>query len=313
MKNYPLGVQTFAKIIQDEYDKPILNNLKKAPLAEIRDVIAAFYSAAKSLDEHLQFVFITGVSKFAKVSVFSGMNSITDISLSQRYGTLCGITQQELELYLIQDKQYPLTELSQFEVGDAAFDACDPEDIDVLSLLVQTGYLTIKDYGEPLYALDFPNYEVKKSFFGSMVARFGKMSTGLGQNYTHKLTGHLNAGQLDDFFTTLSKFFANIPYDIAVNNEKYYQSLFYAILTLLGLTIEVEVRTNWGRVDCVLQTADVIYVIEFKLNDTKEAALEQIHDKQYAQKYLGGDKEVVLLGVEFDQTKRNIGGWVCES
>ncbi|MCJ8270948.1 MAG: AAA family ATPase, partial [Psychrosphaera sp.] len=86
-------------LLIDEYDKPILNNLKKAPLAEIRDVVGAFYSAAKSLDEHLQFVFITGVSKFAKVSVFSGMNSITDISLSQRYGTLCGITQQELELH----------------------------------------------------------------------------------------------------------------------------------------------------------------------------------------------------------------------
>jgi hypothetical protein len=106
-----------------------------------------------------------------------------------------------------------------------------------------------------------PNFEVKKSFFDSLVARFGKMSTGLGQN---------------TFFTTLRKFFANIPYDITIKDEKYYQSLFYAIFTLLGLSIEAEVRTNIGRIDCELQTDDVIYVIEFKLNDTKEAALQQI-------------------------------------
>ncbi len=324
---------------------------------------------------------ITGVSKFAKVSVFSGMNNITDISLDKRYATLCGITQAELEtqfdepitqlalrdemsksqmlakikhwyngyyfeenaisvynpysllslfykekfnnywfttatptflLDLLQDKQYELSTLSQFEIGDASFDACDPEDMDVLSLLVQTGYLTIKDYNKPLYVLDFPNYEVKKSFFDSIVSRFGKINTGLGQTYTHKLTEQIIAGDLDAFFDTLSKFFANIPYDIQLKDEKYYQSLFYAIFTLLGLTIEAEVRTNQDRIDCLLQTADTIYIIEFKLNDTKEAALKQIHTKQYAQKYQNGDKAIVLLGVEFDKESRNIGGFLRE-
>jgi hypothetical protein len=82
----------------DEYDKPMLNNLSKAPLAEIKQVMNAFYSAVKSQDEHLKFVFITGVSKFAKVSVFSGMNSLTDISMNQDYATIiCGITEQELQ------------------------------------------------------------------------------------------------------------------------------------------------------------------------------------------------------------------------
>jgi hypothetical protein len=368
-------------LLIDEYDKPLLNNLKKPALAEIKEVISAFYAGAKSLDKHLKFVLITGVSKFAKVSVFSGMNNITDISLDERYATLCGITQAELEsqfdepitqlalrdemsksqmlakikhwyngyyfeenaisvynpysllslfykekfnnywfttatptflLDLLQDKQYELSTLSQFEIGDASFDACDPEDMDVLSLLVQTGYLTIKDYNKPLYVLDFPNYEVKKSFFDSIVSRFGKINTGLGQTYTHKLTVQIIKGELDAFFDTLRKFFANIPYDIQLKDEKYYQSLFYAIFTLLGLTIEAEVRTNQGRIDCVLQTADTIYIIEFKLNDTKEAALKQIHTKQYAQKYQNGDKAVVLLGVEFNKESRNIGGFLRE-
>ncbi|NQZ11263.1 MAG: PD-(D/E)XK nuclease domain-containing protein, partial [Algicola sp.] len=95
--------------------------------------------------------------------------------------------------------------------------------------------------------------------------------------------------------------------------EKHYQSLFYTIVTLIGLDIAAEVSTNRGCIDCVLETNDKVYIIEFKLNDTKEAALKQIHDKQYAQKYHDCGKEVVLLGVEFDQRTRNIGEYLIES
>lgn len=114
------------------------------------------------------------------------------------------------------------------------------------------------------------------------------------------------------FFTTLETFFANIPYSITLRHEKYYQSLFYAIFTLLGYQIEAEVKTNQGRIDCVLHTNDKIYIIEFKLNDTKEAALQQIKDKQYAQKYQSSAKAIVLLGVEFDQKTRNIGDYIID-
>ncbi|MCJ8272516.1 MAG: AAA family ATPase, partial [Psychrosphaera sp.] len=91
--------QTGQKVVVliDEYDKPILNNLKNKPvLDEIKQVMSAFYGAIKSMDEYLRFVFITGVSKFAKVSIFSGMNSLTDLTMHKRYATLCGITEQEL-------------------------------------------------------------------------------------------------------------------------------------------------------------------------------------------------------------------------
>ncbi len=71
-------------------------------------------------------------------------------------------------------------------------------------------------------------------------------------------------------------------------------------------------NTNIGRIDCVLQTDDTIYIIEFKLNDSCDAALQQIKDKQYAQKYQNSGKKIVLLGVEFDQDGRNIGEFVRE-
>ena len=101
-------------LLIDEYDKPILNNFNKSALAEIKQVIAAFYGVIKPLDEHLQFVFITGVSKFAKMSVFSGMNSLRDISMTRQYATICGITQQELE----DNFGTAITELAQSEALD---------------------------------------------------------------------------------------------------------------------------------------------------------------------------------------------------
>ncbi|MCJ8269460.1 MAG: PD-(D/E)XK nuclease domain-containing protein [Psychrosphaera sp.] len=128
--------------------------------------------------------------------------------------------------------------------------------------------------------------------------------------YLRLLAKSLQADDLPTFFETLQVFFANVPYDITIKHEKYYQSLFYAVFTLLGFEIEAEVSTNKGRIDCVLHTANVIYVIEFKLTDSKENALKQIEDKQYAQKYQLSGKQVVKVGVEFDADNRNIGGYI---
>ena len=81
----------------DEYDKPILDNLFDDQLKAISEVLAGFYVVVKQSDRFLKFVFITGVSKFAKISVFSAMNSLTDISMNRHYALICGITQAELE------------------------------------------------------------------------------------------------------------------------------------------------------------------------------------------------------------------------
>jgi hypothetical protein len=85
-------------ILVDEYDKPILDlieNKKKAE--EVRKELKALYSVLKNLDEYIKFVLITGVSKFSKVSLFSGLNQLEDISLNKDFGNICGYTQQELE------------------------------------------------------------------------------------------------------------------------------------------------------------------------------------------------------------------------
>ena len=85
-------------ILVDEYDKLILDNLDQTEIAlQAREILRDLYTTIKGADEFIKFAFMTGVSKFAKVSVFSGLNNLKDITLDKRYGTICGYTQNDLE------------------------------------------------------------------------------------------------------------------------------------------------------------------------------------------------------------------------
>jgi hypothetical protein len=85
-------------ILIDEYDKPIIDNLDNIPLAqENRSIFKNFYSILKDADQYIRLLLITGVSKFTRVSIFSDLNNLNDITLHPKYATLAGITQKELE------------------------------------------------------------------------------------------------------------------------------------------------------------------------------------------------------------------------
>ena len=85
-------------VLIDEYDKPILDNLNDLSLAdEMRKVLRSFYGVLKSCDEYLRFTFITGISKFSKMGVFSALNNLEDISMDEHYGDIVGYTQSELD------------------------------------------------------------------------------------------------------------------------------------------------------------------------------------------------------------------------
>ncbi|WP_093447885.1 ATP-binding protein [Thiomicrospira sp. ALE5] len=89
-------------ILVDEYDKPILDNITNTEIAkEIRDGLVNFYSVIKGSDEFLRFAFLTGVSKFTKTSIFSGLNNITDISLDEEFGDICGYSQHDIDTTFI--------------------------------------------------------------------------------------------------------------------------------------------------------------------------------------------------------------------
>ncbi len=85
-------------VLVDEYDKPILDALEEPEIARAnRDFLRGLYSTIKSNDAHIKFTFLTGVSKFSKVSIFSGLNNLTDITLDPVYSTLCGYTDADLD------------------------------------------------------------------------------------------------------------------------------------------------------------------------------------------------------------------------
>ena len=84
-------------LLIDEYDKPMIDNIDDMPLAQqMLKQLRSFYSIIKATDEHLRFVMLTGVSKFSKVSIFSGLNNLEDISLNPDYGSICGYTEEDL-------------------------------------------------------------------------------------------------------------------------------------------------------------------------------------------------------------------------
>ena len=86
-------------ILVDEYDKPILDSIERPEVAaEMREGMKNLYSAMKSQDGHIRFIFMTGVTKFSKVSLFSGINQLNDITLDNRFATICGYTQQDLAI-----------------------------------------------------------------------------------------------------------------------------------------------------------------------------------------------------------------------
>jgi len=99
--------------------------------------------------------------------------------------------------------------------------------------------------------------------------------------------------------------FKGIAYPLADNQEKYYHSIFYLVVKMLGFNIETEIMTIDGRIDAVMQTENAIYVIEFKTGNTKKA-IDQILEKQYHVKYATDSRPKILLGIDFDADNKCI-------
>ncbi len=371
-------------VLIDEYDKPILDVLEDIELAKAnRETLKSFYSVIKASDEYLRFVLLTGVTKFSKVSVFSGMNNLNDISMNKRYAALLGYTQDELEYYfkerieqlsevihkrvsdtlmdiklwyngyrfgidvtsvynpfstlllfdnqafsnywfetgtptflvkLIKERAYDVTEIGTGELSQTGFESFEIENMQVAPLLYQTGYFTIRSYDAEyrLYSLGYPNYEVGHAFTEHLIGLFSSVSKDIADSYIARLIKALKVFDNETFFETLRIFFADIPYDIQIKQEKYYQTIFYLVFTLIGMRIEAEVRTNKGRIDAVMIVGDVVHIFEFKLKGTAIEALEQIKTNNYYEKYMHKDRKIKMYGVAFDPAEKNIGEWIVK-
>jgi len=363
-------------VLVDEYDKAILDNLDQMEVArENREIIKSLYSVLKGCDQYLKFVMLTGVSKFSKSSIFSGLNMLDDISLDKRYGNICGYTQEDVEtsflpylqnenadvdleklkrwyngynflkddvynpfdillfiskdfLYknywfstgtptflikLIEQSNYFLPKLTNLVVGEKLLDSFDIDNIDLEVILYQAGYLTIDEMNitrmdDIEYKLKLPNLEVKKSF-NDIVIDFLTNQKIAKLEHKHKIYDALEDGKLDDLEKSLFTMFESIPYNNFVNNtiqnyEGYYASVIYVYFQSLGIDIVGEDVTNKGRIDLTLKLNNFIYIIEFKVGN--ENALQQIKDKKYHEKYMNENKDIFIVGINFDKEKKNI-------
>ena len=342
-----------AVIIIDEYDAPLLDVMNdQERLIPMRQIMRNFYSPVKSLDPYLRFVFITGINKFAQLSIFSELNNLQNISMMPKHSAICGISQSEIETQMQEpvkrmaeslgisyeetleelkhnydgyhfsgrsediynpfslikslDAQdfgsywfdtgtptYLLERLKNSEIDETTLDSMpmipesdfdvSPEISDnVLPVLYQTGYLTIKDYDRALhlYTLGYPNKEVKIGFTQGLLAQYKNKST-TGSGFVAKFFVAMYKHDIDAALTLMQSYLAGIPYDLENKSEKHFQTIIYLIFSLLGYYTQAEVKSAVGRADAVCRTKDRVYVFEFKVDGSAEEALRQIDEKGY--------------------------------
>lgn len=375
-------------VLVDEYDKPLLETMIINPEQEEqnRQLYKSFFSVLKDEDQYLKFVFFTGVTKFSKVSVFSDLNQLDDISLDEEMAGLCGITQEEMlenfevEIKTLAKKQRlsyeeciyrleqmydgyhfspdgvgvynPFSLLQAFRkknFGSYWFESGTPtflirklmasnltveqltngvkakesvlrsyrtESKDPIPLFYQAGYLTICNYDPEfrIYTLKFPNNEVKFGFLDSLLPYVLGEQESDNPMASRNMIVALRKGDIDTFMSLLESVFATIPYYEGEQRsyEQEWRNEVFLILIMLGINARSEVHTSTGRVDCIIESKEYIYLFEFKLDRTADEALAQIEEKGYALPYKADPRTLVKIGVNFSSEKRNIEEWKRE-
>lgn len=212
---------------------------------------------------------------------------------------------------MIHSRDYDVTLLNNLVISGMAIDSYNIEELELIPLLFQTGYLTIKGYDKESmeYTLGYPNHEVETAFLTHLIDKFSSLQRGFSKSYLWQMIRALESHDIDLFFARLQILFANIKYDLHLKYEKYYQIIFYLTFTLMGLYIDAEIQTHDGRIDVVIQLKERIYLLEFKLDASAKKALKQINDKKYYQKYALAGKPITLIGANFDTKSRTVNEW----
>ena len=383
-------------VLIDEYDKPLLdvmglpetirqNNVDITLEENHRNILKAFYSTFKLADNDLQFVLLTGVTKFSQISVFSGFNQPNDISMAPQFETLCGITDEELENYfhsviqeladtygysyeemrmvlrrqfdgyhfgprmkgvynpfsilntffnmdirdywfktgtptylirLLQDNHENLNDLTGKYYTESEFVDYRADKEMPLPMIYQSGYLTIKEYDREMrtYLLDFPNDEVKNGFVTMTANNYFSTREDAG-SWVRNAVIALKRGELEKFKTLLTSFLASIPYtarrkENETEKERYFTYTLYLLFRIASCYITyIEKEQSYGRLDCCVETPKYVYIFEFKLDGSAEAALQQIEDMGYANEFLSSGKTIYKIGVNLSSETGTVAEW----
>ena len=373
-------------ILVDEYDKPLLEIEENRELFERNQaLLKAFFGNLKSMDRYIKFAFLTGVARFNKVSIFSDLNNLYDISLNNKYADICGWTEREMTesfpegiLRLAEKRGYGYEETVEalrdyydgyifteegsrlynpfsvlqalesgqiepywFEGGTPTFLAkrvkacgislpnlneqfCQRHDLmevgfgtgSPIGLMFQTGYLTIDHYDEDLqmYKLRFPNHEVEIGFARQLMPLYIPDSNISSQPFSlMNFRVSLVKGDPEGFMKRLQTLCKEMPYES--QNEDNYRSIVWLLCTLCGTDALAERHSYKGRSDLEVTTRDFIYVFEFKYGESVEAAMDQLHERDYAGHYALNSRQVYLVGANFSTLRdkgRGLTGWKIE-
>ncbi len=369
-----------AVVLIDEYDKPVIDNLTRPELREpFRETLEGFYSVLKGKDEFIRFGFLTGVTKIGKMSVFSGLNNIQDISMRVEYGGICGISETELKSYFgestaalaqandlsvdecygklakmydgyrfhpkaagvynpfslintfnanefgeywfetgtpsflvryLKEGRYNLENISKNQVSIIALNGTNYSDPKPISLMYQSGYLTITDYDPEFrtYTLDYPNEEVRSGFLNSLSQLYAPGL--LDDDFSvYQFVADIRNGDINGFMTRFTAFLSGNSYEIQGDLELYFQNTMYVMFKMMGLYVKTEYETSDGRIDIVITTDKYVYIIELKRDQSPETALAQIETKGYDRPFLASGKQIIKLGINFSSETRTVNGW----
>ena len=370
-------------VLIDEYDAPLLDVVhedKNLPLLRLE--MRNFFSPLKACDPYLKFVFLTGITKFSQLSIFSELNNIENISMDKDYAGICGISEEEMITQMSEDLEllakqlgvsreeglaklkdyydgyhftwpspdiynpfsllcafkkavlkpfwfesgtptYLLEMLRKFNIPPSkiggklvrisAFDIPieQMKNKNITPLLYQSGYITITCYDEntQLYSLDIPNKEVRLGLMENLLDAYLEVSNEEAGTAISLMSVPLRENNLEEFFKQLRTFLSTIPYCENTDYEGHYQQVFYIIFSLLGHYADVEVRTPQGRIDVVLRTKTHLYVMELKLNQSAERAMNQIDIKNYPERFALCGLPIVKVGINFDKESHTLSDW----
>ena len=204
-------------------------------------------------------------------------------------------------------------DFEEVNVGMASFESYDLENLETVPLLFQTGYLTIKGRERNLYSLGYPNYEVKESMLQHLMGAFRHGEAAKSTALAYQVETAFIKDDVEEAIRLINGMFATIPYQLfEANKESYYHSLIHLLFTYVGLYLHSEISNNRGRTDMALHTDTHIYVLEFKLDESAAAAIQQIREKGYAERYRNAGKPVVGLGVNFSSKNKAVDAWERE-
>ena len=208
------------------------------------------------------------------------------------------------------------SEIGETKVKESAFDAPTENMESITPLLYQSGYITIKGYDNEthLYTLDLPNREIRVGLFESLLPHYLGHMHEKGDVTIAYMAKYIRQDDIDGALRLLKEFLATIPYCNVTNREGHYQQMLFVIFSLLTpYMVDVEVHTAHGRIDLVLTTTARIFLMELKLNQNAQSALQQINEKDYSKRFALSKLPITEVGINFSSSTGNITDWAIRN